>query len=342
LSDDSGDGPLDASSTEADLSGDIPEAIAVPNGNIPAVKKRNKMNLLMIDSIISVFGSYQFLSELGPKGEGAIQTIKPIVKKLGGLMHRDWPLHIGKSWFSRRFSKTVVAMAVEALSEAVTSSGVQCTSEEVSFFEIVTQSFSQFLQPQPACDPLPPQGTTDNNIDDISDVLPGVPLLSVPGGMDSTSLEETVGVVCSGDAPPSKRMFTVYKSRQRVIDVMADPTTPVSVVVLMPDTDASKIWYAAAYDDADLGRTLLLQVFPSHYVTESFGAAFFQWEARPSSAPRLLAGCSVSDYALLLPMNATLSGETATVHYCVTYWWMELLKNGTLGYFRLDQSNFVN
>ena len=52
---------------------------------IPALARRNKINLVNLPDTLRRFCSYQYISELGPKDEGAIQLVKPIIKKLGGI-----------------------------------------------------------------------------------------------------------------------------------------------------------------------------------------------------------------------------------------------------------------
>jgi hypothetical protein len=338
LSDDSVDDLADEHNTPDDR-GALPPVSGVRRGNIPAVKKRNKLNLLMVDSLLSTFGSYQYLSELGPKGEGAIQTVKPIVKKYGGLNQKDWPLFVGRAWFSRRFSKSIISMAVDALRFLVesgpdTSGKATCSSEDRAFFRAVTQTFTEFLH-TPGPD-TPPSDDVVDFFEEGDDEIPAEP----PGGIDNESIGDSITVICEGEAPPAKRMFIVYPSKQKFLDTMEDPTCPISVLVLMPEKGSSKIWFAGAYKNED-SLVCLMQVFPSHHVAESFGAAFFQWRVRSPPVTRPLASARISDYAILLPLNATLAGASITVYHCVTYGWMELLQNGTLGQYRLDAANIA-
>jgi hypothetical protein len=109
---------------------------------IPAVKKRNKINLLKVPAILRKVGSFHHCSELGPKGEGAIQTVKPIVRKLGGITKNNWALHVARGWSSRRHSRNAISLTVESMKEKQEKTN-NLSAEEQTFLSKLSQAFTQ-------------------------------------------------------------------------------------------------------------------------------------------------------------------------------------------------------
>ena len=291
---------------------------------IPAVAKRNKLNLLKVPETLARYGSYQFLSELGPKGEGAIQTVKPVVKKTGGIGINDWALHVARGWSSRRFARHAIALVVDAMK-------ARANVEDAAYLAAVEKAFSQYMvADNEEAGPSDPQEYNDCWTNEES--LEGIGQLA-----DSVLPSPTDAL--------RRRMFYVYRSREDAISKLSHGIDPISLLVVsLPVREnhhrnsGDTAWFALAYRDSNK-MIRLIRVLPTDLVTTRCGAAFFRWTlySWPGSKDHddnLLSSQNIQDYGLMLPLSATYSGLTTTVYYTITYGWKEMLADRTIGRYR--------
>jgi hypothetical protein len=284
---------------------------------IPAVAKRNKINLIKLPPTMGRVGSYQHLSELGQKGEGAIQTMKPVVKKLGGIQRRDWATHVAKAWSSRRFSRSALAMAMEAHRENGEDSTVSPGDRD--FLDRASQTFAEFLSEASSRD------DADSSLLDL----------------DADGWGSLVDVVCHGGdtQAQAKRMYYVYKSREMALTAIHLGTQPISAVMVKGgEHGGNPSWFGVVYVD-QTGSLKILRIEAGDLVTSRCGAAFFRWRVVNEAEHGLDLGTDrlvYVDYCLLLPLTAQMDhdGLLITVYYLITYWWREMLADGSIGIYR--------
>jgi hypothetical protein len=122
-----------------------------PERKIPAIQTRNKINLLRLVPMLWRYGSLHLLTELGPKGERAIQRVKPIIVKNQGVARVNWASRAATGWARRHSVKTLITMAVDALRTSLKgSSGLH--AEELSLLQkgrnILSQLYSSMFPEQ--------------------------------------------------------------------------------------------------------------------------------------------------------------------------------------------------
>jgi hypothetical protein len=285
---------------------------------IAAVRKRNKINLLKVPSILQRVGSYHYVVELGPKGEGAIQTVKPVVKKFGGISKPLWASHVARAWSSRKYSRNAISLVVDALKKRRDSSENPLTKKDHDFLTSVGSALNQTAL----------DGSTN----------PSDPAFVGNGGTSILDVDEEIwgnllDAVCTGKELPKKRMYCIYKSKAAAISAFSDEVDPLSVVVVEPTEEegGSAIWFAMVFYDQSK-QLRLLRLEPATLTTERCGCAFFRWKIADSHNvdPPLMASLSCQDYALLLPLDATDNGSTFVVYYCITYSWKEMIADQTI------------
>lgn len=282
---------------------------------IPALARRNKINLLMLPETIKRVGSYQYLSELGPKGEGAIQVIKPIIKKLGGVKrYKKWSTLAAGTWLKRRCSKAAIAMTVDGIEARAAEVG----NVDATFVEHMTATYSASLA----------GGDDGPNGNGRIPSNKGIPLRAI---IESTTfLDQKFG---------NKKMFVVYRDREEVVRLLAAGVAPLSSV-MMQSSD-SRNPFSVAIRCSTAGRVMMLPLEPRRLLLETGGVSLFEWVL--SDAPRYQLNSEnselIDDYCLHLPVRCECGGQWQTVYYTITYWWREMLSDRSMGSYSLRSPN---
>lgn len=314
----------DSEGSVSDASGEANSGLGVllPSdriGLIPALGKRNKINLLKISNTLARYGPYRFLSELGPQGEGAIQTIKPIIKKIGGIWRDKWAIHVAEGWSCRRYSKSAVGIVADALE----ASRPTCSDSQLVYLDIVAKVFSQHATHS---DPISTVSGADNHANNNYILEDGM-------AADEGNAARAMDYILGGPITPKKNMLKIYKNRGDIEMLLEAGVKPISVAVLTSRHKVGCVLYGSVYkDDKKVLKVICLET--TEFVMEKCGASFFRWAV--SSKDRIndasfeeVAG--VEDYGILLPLHAHHHGSVFTVYYLITYWWNELNANGSLG-----------
>jgi hypothetical protein len=298
----------------------VPQAF-VASYRIPALAKRNKINLLKIPATVFGWGSYSNMSELGQKGEGAIQTVKPVVKKLGAVAKPGWATHVARGWLRRRFSRNAISLTIEAMTEEASKCSLpSINNEDVKFLDSIKKALIRLVPSE--------EKTTET--------------ASTFCNLDADGWGNLVDAVCTGSDLPSKRMFFVYKNREAAISALSWGLEPVSVVILRGSMeDPWKPWYAVVYKGGDKALHLL-KIHPVEFLLEKCKAAFFKWsitspseESNSCEVDVPIQSCHVfDDYGLLLPLDTLSDNGRQVVYYMITYWWNEMLANGSLARYK--------
>jgi hypothetical protein len=111
------------------------------NDRIPALSKRNRINLLKYPETLRVYGPVRSLSELGWAGEANIQTVRPCVKKLQGLKC-NWAFNVARLWVQKRFCRKYLSLSA---SESFPNSGPDQFIRDVQNFITAGDSASNNL-----------------------------------------------------------------------------------------------------------------------------------------------------------------------------------------------------
>ena len=286
---------------------------------IPALAKRNKINLLKIPLTIRTFGSYRFLSELGPKGEGAIQIVKPLLKRKGGRSrYKRWSFLAAVEWLKRRTSKAAVAMAIDGLE----------SSESQRFDPTVSSSYSQFvhaLKGRYAESLIETAAITEDSHGDF-------PLQDIVNGE----------IFSDGEKSGSRKMFHTYGSRKEIAEVMQNGVLPLSCLLVKTNgvegLGEDKYSFVVPYKERDKG-IMLCEIRPQRLVLEDkCGIAFFRWvllSSRTNSDDYYMNNVQIKKYSVLLPLVADYEGSLGVIYYLITYCWREMLRDQSIGKYRL-------
>jgi hypothetical protein len=310
------------------LSSASTEGTSNKRGRIPALSKRNKYNLITLVDTICHYGPYMYNSELGPKGEGAIRTVKPIVASRGVQVRSDQFLHATQQWTALRFSKSAIGMAVDAMQSSITANPRPVVDDpEHDFFQVALEMFSHHLIPT---------GDSMEGVrgwEDDSTVHPPV---------DQEAWEDSFATVTAPsderDPPAStnnKKMYETYPDRSS-IPLLTAGETPISIVIFnsINDTDDC-IRYGAVYVGSQ-ELEYIVPILPECHVTTQMGAVFHRWiplsGTHEHDCPKF--SCRILDYGVMLPCTATLHGRSYVVYHTITYGWKEVLEDFTLGFQR--------
>jgi hypothetical protein len=72
---------------------------------LPALQKRNKINLIKLPFTLKRYGSYRsHLSELGSAGEGNVMSVRPLIKRVQG-MKKNWEFNVARDWITLNYCK---------------------------------------------------------------------------------------------------------------------------------------------------------------------------------------------------------------------------------------------
>jgi hypothetical protein len=206
-------------------------------------------------------------------------------------------------------------MVVEAMRE--NGPGGSETSSDKAFLDKASETFAGFLL----------------------EVLPTNDETTTQPDLDADGLESLVDVVCHGGDAQTKRMYYAYKSREKALLAIRGGSQPISAVMVRADEPGgSGYWFGVVYVD-ETGSHSLLRIVPGDLVVVRCGASFFPWRPFNDNAAETDAkanGLSYIDYCLLLPLAARrdLDGVLLSVFYLITYWWREMLADGTIGIYR--------
>jgi hypothetical protein len=211
----------------------------VAGRRIAALRKRNKINLLKLAPSLIRYGPFHLLTELGPKGEGAIQKVKPLVRKGQGTQREGWPKHVANAWARRHCLKTMIWMIIDAFRDAVsTDSGLP--EDDLVFLRNGGKLFSQYF--------------ARTFPDDDNVVLFGV----------------------EGERYRKKtKSYHVYKSKEAVHRLLQAGRVPISAISAH-EREGDAHFYATVYRDAD-GREMATHMSPKTLCCERAGCCFWEW-----------------------------------------------------------------
>ena len=82
---------------------------------LPALEKRNKINLLKIPEQLRYYGSWRQLTELGAHGEASVRTVKPIIRRIQGMSRKNWAANTATGWTANCALAAVCEAAKESL-----------------------------------------------------------------------------------------------------------------------------------------------------------------------------------------------------------------------------------
>jgi hypothetical protein len=72
---------------------------------LPALQKRNKINLIKLPFTLKRYGSYRsHLSELGSAGEGNVMSVRPLIQRVQG-MKKNWEFNVARDWITLNYCK---------------------------------------------------------------------------------------------------------------------------------------------------------------------------------------------------------------------------------------------
>jgi hypothetical protein len=280
-----------------------------PDRKIPALRKRNKRNLLKLSPSLIRYGPFHLLTELGPKGEGAIQTVKPIVKKGQGI-HRDgWSKHVANGWARRHCLKTMIWMIIDAFRVALANDQTTGLPEDdVAFLSNGGNLFSQyFARTYPEDD--------------------SVLLLGATGSHQSKK----------------SKYYHVYRSKCAVDRLLLEGRAPISVISALQREGGAHL-YAMVYRD-DSGQETLLVILPRVFRLEKAGCCFWEWHqvGEDESTTLLLEDVVIAEPLLLLPfvesgVGTDLRGDRCVEpkYYTISHGWREMDSGGELVVYRVS------
>jgi hypothetical protein len=287
---------------------------------IPALAKRNKINLLKIPGTLQQYGPYLLLSELGDKGEGAIQSVKPVLAKAQGMRLDNWAEHVSIGVNSRRYSRIAISLVLDAI-----RTGPESQGEDKLYSDAVTKAFGNIAPPSmrsPGLSETKNQpGDAQTHDEEWTTILDDVEEYSPP--------RATTG------RRSRRRMYFTYKSKHIAEATLLSGNEPTSVVihVVLGHNFEPQNQYAIAYRDTR-GAVRLINIGPNEFVISRCGAAFFRWQLVPGVADKSIADVTITDYGLMLPWLAQYENVEVSVYYFITYWWLELQANGRLEKYR--------
>jgi hypothetical protein len=292
---------------------------------IPAMLKRNKINLLKIVQTLTDYGPYHLLSELGPKGEGAIQTMKPIVKNQGASIREGSFLQVASKWSTLRFAKCVIGMTISSFTEATSDcdSQLDADSSDFTLMKACADMFSQYVYPVHNPDE---QDAGWRVGADGAGTLP----------LNQVTWSDTYTDTAPGNSSCSKKMYVVHGRRSDICDALCGGG-PVSFAVFEHKSRKVKqLCFGCAYKHTD-GSISLAKILPTQFIATRFGASSHKWELAPmsnSSQDCIRGQALVVDYGVLLPARASIQQAHIGVFHAITYRWKEVLENGVLGFYR--------
>jgi hypothetical protein len=255
------------------------------------------------------YGSVHYLSELGPKGERAIQKIKPIIVKNQGVGRDNWVFRAARDWGRRQSMKTFIKMVIEAL-RVSTQSPETLGTKDTAIISRGQKMIADFFNS------VFPEDTGEAEV------------------FHSTKLDSK-----------KAKYFHVYKNRRMVSRLLVQGGTAISAVLLsIRDTDTCL--YATAISHKSGLRFAPIRA--GALVSTRGGCAFFHWsldqgpdEGCVEYTPDQV---TVDDAVVLLPclcgdLRSEADPDNMEVSfYTITYSWREMDGSGNLVVYRLDKN----